>query len=257
MSRETKPIIKPFNFSGEHLDAMLVERASAYHIQGRTIVINPTIEEVYVGESPRKPIPPFSSTILLDTTIERATSLLLFQIKEENNLEKIILESGWQRYGDILGKAAEEGNGHGLSFPLDTPLWRSLQDDAGVMTFEPSSILNPAPLFQEPQSFQLKVNLWFAPQQTHCFIHNRHDFIEIHTQLCGYGSMQKFRTQRFQTLYEEQLMSPGYTPPVPFCHVTPDGTFEYPWHQYYAETACLWLAIEYHPLPLSTHEKLS
>jgi hypothetical protein len=43
-------------------------------------------------------------------------------------------------------------------------------------------------------------------------------------------------------------MGPGYTTPDPFCGTAPDGTFDYPWHQYRAESDCVWLAIEYHAM---------
>ena len=89
--------------------------------------------------------------------------------------------------------------------------------------------------------------MWVAPSQTHCFIHNKHDFIEIHSQIFGHGRMQKFKAQDYATLYEEIPMSPGYTTPLPFCHIKDNRTFVYPWHQYYTETDCIWLAIEYHP----------
>jgi hypothetical protein len=42
-------------------------------------------------------------------------------------------------------------------------------------------------------------------------------------------------------------MSPGYMTPVPFCSVEENTRFIYPWHQYYADTDCIRLAIEYHP----------
>ena len=245
VSVKTKSAVKQLNFAGAHIDAKLVEAVQDYHIQERTIVINPHIENVYVGEPPCKPIPPFSSTILTDTHIEQATSLILLRVKDETNIGNIILEQGWELYGDIVKKSP--GKGTGLSFPLNTPLWRSPQDDAGFITFDPAHILDQARTPQAQERFQIKVNLWFATEQTNCFIHNQHSFIEVHTQVYGNGRMQKFKAQDHQTLYEDQLMSPGYTTPVPFCRVGPDNTFVYPWHQYYADTDCIWLAIEYHP----------
>jgi hypothetical protein len=248
LSVKAKNVVKQLNFSGEHIEAKLVEYVRDYHIQGRTIVINPHMENVYVGEQPLKPIPPMSSTILADTHIEQATSLILLHIKEETNLGNIILESGWELYGDIVKKTAGAAKGSGLPFPLNTPLWRSSQDDAGFITFDPSHILDQAASAQKQERFQVKVNLWFATDHTNCFIHNQHSFIEVHTQVYGAGRMQKFKAQDHKTLYEDQLMSPGYTTPVPFCRVGPDDSFVYPWHQYYADSECIWLAIEYHPV---------
>ncbi|MDX3376575.1 hypothetical protein PV390_19455 [Streptomyces sp. ME02-6991-2A] len=35
-----------------------------------------------------------------------------------------------------------------------------------------------------------------------------------------------------------------------------DGSFQYPWHQYRADTDCVWLAVEYHRVtePTTTEE---
>ena len=60
--------------------------------------------------------------------------------------------------------------------------------------------------------------------------------------------MQKFNAQDHATLYHDEMMSPGYTTSVPFCRVTDPHTFVYPWHQYYADTDCIWMAVEYHPV---------
>ncbi len=60
--------------------------------------------------------------------------------------------------------------------------------------------------------------------------------------------MQKFKAQDYGTLYEDMLMSPGFTTVVPFCQVEDNNQYIYPWHQYYADTDCIWMAIEYHPL---------
>jgi hypothetical protein len=236
--------VKSLNFSGPHIEAKLVEQVRNYPIQGRTIVVNPHLANVYVSEPPRKPIPPLSSTILKDTGVEQAESLILFQVKEETNIGNVVLESGWKLYGDLVKKAP--GPGKSLSFPHNTPLWRSPQDDAGFITFDPQLMLEQASGPRGAERFQIKVNLWFAPQHTDCFIHNQHNFIEVHTQIYGYGRMQKFKAQDTQTLYEDQLMSPGYTTPVLYCSVGADSTFVYPWHRYYSDTDCIWLAIEYH-----------
>ncbi|HEY5704500.1 MAG TPA: hypothetical protein VIS96_02885 [Terrimicrobiaceae bacterium] len=44
------------------------------------------------------------------------------------------------------------------------------------------------------------------------------------------------------------MMSAGYTTTVPFCEVKGPRTFVYLWHQYYADTDCIWMAVEYHPV---------
>ena len=58
--------------------------------------------------------------------------------------------------------------------------------------------------------------------------------------------MQKFRERDEGTLYEDVTMAPGQTH-APFVRMTGPGTWEYPWHRYYATGDCIWLAIELHP----------
>jgi hypothetical protein len=231
---------KSLSFSGPHIEAALVENADRYLVEGRTIVANPGVSDVRVCTTPGTTIPPFSSTILSDTHIDRADSLILMRVNDEKTMPEIVEEPGWRLLGDLLdaGPAADP-------FPRETPLWKSPQDNAGTVVFEPSAVLKEArrSKFQE---FQIVLNLWFAPAGTDCFIHNRHDFIEVHTQVHGFGRMQKFREPDYGTLYQDVWMGPGYTTPDPFCGTASDGAFVYPWHQYRAESDCVWLAIEYH-----------
>jgi hypothetical protein len=239
--------VKQLGFSGPHVEGKFVQKVKDYPIQGRTIVINSHTSEAYGGETPRTRIPAFSSTILINTQIEHAVSLILLEVKETTNIGNIILEPGWDLYGRIIGSVPGHSSPPAIPFPPDTPLWRSPQEEVGHIEFDPSVVLGQTTVPQEIKRFSIKVNLWFAPAQTNCFIHNKHDFIEIHSQIYGSGRMQKFKAQDYATLYEELLMSPGYTTPVPFCNVQANQQFIYPWHQYYADTDCIWLAIEYHP----------
>ncbi len=247
MSISTYNRVKPLCFSSSHIAAKLVEDVRDYPIHGRTIVINPHMSAVYCGETPQTMLPPFSSTILKNTMVEQASSLLLLEVRETTNIGNIILEPGWDLYGKLIGTPPVHRSSD-IPYPIDTPLWRSPQESAGCIEFDPFAIAAPAATPKELSKFLLKVNLWFAPAQTNCFIHNKHDFIEIHSQIYGHGRMQKFKAQDASTLYEDVLMSPGYTTSVPFCSVQADNQFTYPWHQYFADTDCIWLAIEYHPV---------
>ncbi|MEU6062832.1 hypothetical protein [Streptomyces sp. NPDC047097] len=237
--------VSPLNFTGRHIEATLVRNAKDFLVQGRAIVVNIGVDAVFVGRTPRKSIPALSSTVLVDTRVEAADALVLLRIRdEEAGIAGIVDEPGWQLLGDLLGDA--EGVTGGRPFPKDTPLWKGPQDDAGRLEFDPAHLLKERPDARHPAPFDVKVNLWFAPAGTDCAIHNQHDFIEVHTQVHGTGRMQKFTAQDHHTLYEDVLMSPGYTTPDPFCATGPDGTYDYPWHQYRADTDCVWLAVEYH-----------
>jgi hypothetical protein len=228
---------KQLNFSGAYIDAKHVENAENYPILNRTIAINPQASDAYLmSETHASIIPAFSSTILKDTIIQKAESLLLLEVVETKNIGKIIFESDWELLGNLIDK-----------FPKDIPLWKSPQDEAGIVELDPYWMTRQSSTPHQKEKFSVKVNLWFAPSYTDCKIHNFHEFIEIHSQIFGNGRMQKFKKENFETLYEDILMSPGFTTSVPFCQIREQNQYTYPWHQYYADTDCIWLAIEYHP----------
>lgn len=245
----------PLNFSGPRIEALLVQDVKDYHVSGPAVVVNTGTTDVFVARTPRKRIPPLSSTILTGVRIEEAPSLLLLRVKDGTAIADITHEPGWDLLGNLLaaagtpaGDTAPGGDGV-LPFPRDTPLWKSPQDHAGHLDLDPAHLLGESTAPGRLQPFEIRANLWFAPAGTDCSIHNQHDFIEVHTQLHGLGRMQKFTEQDHSTLYEDLPMSPGYTTPEPFCSTGPAGTYLYPWHQYRADTDCVWLAVEYHALP--------
>lgn len=240
--------IKALSFSGKHIVAKFIENVENYFVSGYTIVINVGTKDAMVGNEPRKPIPPLNSTILKDTIINSGDSLILLHVSDTRNIGNIIFEKGWKRYADTIVETSPNLNESSNSFPLNTPLWISSQDDLCEIKFDPYKLLGQQNTTENTTKFLVKANLWFAPSKTDCFIHNQHDFIEVHTQILGDGRMQKFKEQKHSTLYEDILMKSGYTTPIPFCDITENGNFIYPWHQYYADNDCIWLAIEYHPL---------
>ena len=70
--------------------------------------------------------------------------------------------------------------------------------------------------------------------------------IVVHTQIYGTGRMQKFLSKDFNSIYEDVLMAPGFTHD-PFAGVKDNDDIFYGWHQYYSDSDCIWMAIEYHP----------
>ncbi|MCZ8517819.1 hypothetical protein O9H85_37170 [Paenibacillus filicis] len=230
--------IRRLSFSDRHIDAVLIENVRDYYIQERTIVVNPGMTDAIVGESPEKAVKPLTSAILREVSIKSADKLVLLIVTDTTNIGNVILEPGWVAVRELVPALK------------DTPLWRSPQDSIGTVDFDPYVITGQSSEPIRRDTFLVKVNVWFATSNSNCAIHNQHDFIEVHTQIYGYGRMQKFKEQDFATLYEDMQMSPGFTTPVPFCSIE-QGTnskYVYPWHQYYADTDCIWLAVEYHPL---------
>lgn len=229
--------IKHLSFSGDYIDAKYVENVENYYIHNRAIVVNPQESNAYLNETNVSIIPAFSSTILDDTIIKEARSLFLLEVVETRNIGKIVFETGW----DLLG------NFPGSDFPEDVPLWMSPQDEAGIIEVDPYFMVRQSSKPSHQEKFSVKVNLWYAPSHTDCAIHNQHDFLEIHTQVFGQGRMQKFKVKEFDSLYEDLVMTEGYTQIVPFYQVHENQQYTYPWHQYYSDTDCIWMAIEYHP----------
>ncbi|MCE7003195.1 hypothetical protein LWC34_10180 [Kibdelosporangium philippinense] len=214
---------RPINSANAYIDAQFVVAPKDFPVLGRTIVVNPNLTPLTVGEEPVRHIPAFSSTVLVDTTIEQGDSVLLFRVLDEDNMADIVNQPDWSLFADLLP-----------GFPRSTQLYRGPVDQIGTIEFDPDIALAPtrqippsrgALAFTLPEgsdktgnsrTFRISVNLWFAPAGTDCAIHNVHEFIEIHSQIHGYGRMQKFKQRDHSTLYEDQLMSPGHTPPVPF-----------------------------------------
>ena len=74
--------VKHLNFSSSYITAIAVEDVRDYPIgENPTIVVNPHMKDARINE-PGQVIPPFSSTILKNTQIKEAKSLVLLEIKE-------------------------------------------------------------------------------------------------------------------------------------------------------------------------------
>ncbi|MFC8845623.1 MULTISPECIES: hypothetical protein [unclassified Micromonospora] len=235
---------RPLGFSGRHVRASLVEHAKEFPVEGRTIVVNLDATPAYLAEDPRAVIPAFSATTVVDSRLEQAGSVVLLRVDESTEIAGITREPGWAHFADVLAERAPAG-APPPSFPRATQLWRSPVDDGGVVVFDPAAMLGEG-RGDRLRRFRVRVNLWFSPAGTDCGLHDRHDFIETHAQVAGFGRMQKFRREEHGSLYEDVLMSPGYATPVPFCAFGTDPVFRYPWHQYRADTDCVWLVAEYH-----------
>jgi hypothetical protein len=239
--------IADLSFSGQHIVAQAVEDARWFHVRDRSIVVNVGMTAAPIVGHPTKVIRPLNSTILQDAVIESAERLVCLSVAQLRNVGRIIFEPGWALYWDVLVKELGLAGAAATGYQKQTPLWRSSQDTIGTVSFDPHYITGQRVTPISLANFVIRVNLWFAPEHTDCAIHNRHDFIEVHTQVYGMGRMQKFRESDITTLYQDIVMGPGYTTPDPFCWVTDDSTYHYPWHQYYSDTDCIWLAVEYHP----------
>ena len=233
-----KNLLEPIKFSDKYLKAVWLRNVKDYHIEERTIVVNLGEEKAYIAVSPEKYLLPRTSTILKEVSLKSADSLLLIEIVESINIGGIVLDKAWNQLGGID------------DFPKDVPLWKSPQYDIGEVELDPYFItgLSNQSNKHKLKKYKVKANLWFSSAKTNAGIHNKHtvpDFLEVHTQIYGTGRMQKFHSSNFNTLYEDVILSPGNSH-IPFASVNERGNFVYPWHQYYADTDCIWIANEFH-----------
>ena len=142
---------------------------------------------------------------------------------------------GWDWFGDIYD-----------GFPRETPLYMSSIDTVGKVLEDPMVFTREKSVAKDLKEFDIKLKCWWSPNETDCFIHNEHPFLEVHTQIHGIGRMQKFRERDPSTVYEDVRMAPGFTH-EPFCVVTGPNQWTYPWHRYYTDLESIWLAVELHP----------
>lgn len=220
------------NFDSDIARVRVLHDAADEHVESRAVVVNLGMTDAATGTRQQAPLPPMSSTIVTRGTVSGALVMLIDPGALEpgdDDLEAQARRHGWQ---DFYG-----GDG-----PV---LLRSPQDTVGTVLLDRGVVLRQDGLTHGRTPHTVRTNLWFSPSGTDCGIHNVHPFIEVHTQITGYGRMQKFDSKDHQSLYEDQQLSPGVTNPVPFC-ADRAGELVYPWHQYRADTDCLWLAIEYH-----------
>lgn len=226
-------LVRKLAFADDFIYAELIENVRDFVVED-AIAINLSPNPMITGSDHPAVVPAWKSTWLQGGMIQSAERVALIKVIRKTNLGGAGLR-GW----DWLGNRIE-------SFPRDTPLYISPFDHIGEVTLDPFVFTNERVQSEKTQAFDLRLNLWWSPGDTDCFIHNKHPFLEVHTQIHGLGRMQKFHENDETRRYENIPMSPGATHD-PFCQVTDKNQWTYPWHRYYADSDCVWLAIELHP----------
>jgi hypothetical protein len=226
---------RPLSFSNDWIESVLLKAVREVQVEDAIVVNLSSVPLRYRAGGDHGAILPWKSSMLRHCTLEQGETAALLRVRQRTNLGGVAL--GWDWYG--------RGN---PQFPRRTPLYISSQDEIGEVQLDPLvAFTRETSVSASPRRYRLKLNLWYTPEETDCGIHTGHQFLEVHTQLLGTGHMQKFRESNADTLYEDVLMPPGFTHD-PFFTVGNDRSFRYPWHRYYAETDCIWMAVELHPL---------
>jgi len=226
---------RSLSFSNDWIESVLVSAVRNMPVEDAIVVNLSTTALHYRVGGDHGTVLPWKSAMLRHCTLESGETVALLHVRQRTNLGGVAL--GWEWYGR-----------RNQQFPRGTPLYISLQDEIGDVQLDPvHGFTHETSVSASPRRYRLKLNLWYTPEETDCGIHTGHQFLEVHTQVLGTGHMQKFRENNSETLYEDVPMLPGFTHD-PFFVVGDNGSFSYPWHRYYAETDCIWMAVELHPL---------
>lgn len=227
-------------FSSPLIDCRVADARRDHHLRAPVIVVNPGPTPVSIHATPRQTVPPFASELLMDATISADHPILLVRVIQDEGLKHAASWPGWRHLSQALDSADP--------IVAATHLWRSERDCFGVFQRAPHLVEPQAFDLHAARRYRMTANLWFAPAGTDCLIHNRHDFLEFHVQLHGIGHMQKFSRNDRATQFSDTRLSPGASHPIYECARDPAGGYLYPWHQYHAETDCIWLVVEYAPI---------
>lgn len=229
MTNKTRPLA----FADDFIYAELVEDPRDFAVED-AVVVNLSASPMVTGSDHPAIVPAWKSTWLKGGHIKSGERAALIKVKRKTNLGGCVFR-GWEWLGNRI-----------KSFPRDTPLYISPFDHIGSIRTDPFLFTNERSVAKDLQDFDMRLNLWWSPGDTDCFIHNEHPFLEVHTQIHGLGRMQKFKSRDEAAIYEDVPMAVGYSHD-PFCRVTGPNQWTYPWHRYYADTDAVWLAIELHP----------
>lgn len=223
---------RPLAFDGKYVKAHLVETVRGYAATG--VVTNLSNEPMVVGGDVPGVIPPWKSTILKNGKIIRAERVSVVDVPDVTNLGGLVFD-GWDWFGNCVA-----------AFPRTTPLYISARDAVGGIALNPWRFSNHPKPPDETDHYHIYLNLWWAPGKTDAALHNTHSFLEIHTQIFGFGRIQLFEDQASAEPYREIITAPGDTHD-PIMQVTAKRNYAYPWHRGWTDTDAIWMAIELHP----------
>ncbi|MDC9588529.1 hypothetical protein PSI23_04165 [Xenorhabdus sp. XENO-10] len=227
------------DFSSVLLPCFILKKECLFKEKRKILVINFKDKTICLEENGIL-LSPFCSIITYNTKLSSSDDVLCFFLPD--NIFKVN-NVNWKNSKIYDGLIKDYSDNDKF---IEKKFLRSNSDSLGIAKFNPNNLWNNYVDDIVSQQFEVKVNLWFAEQGTHCGIHNEHSFIEIHTQILGFGRMQCFKNEKYNSLYKEIAIAPGTTTSRAFCNG--GHGYKYPYHQYYADTNSIWLALEYHPL---------
>jgi hypothetical protein len=204
--------VHQFQFPEPFFTIKAIKEEKQYAIDEKSIVVNLGGKSLWIKN---RPLDFCKSTIVRKVEIRDVRRAVVVEHYEKNGEGERFcdaIRSQWRLIYDISGQERHKGIG----------LWRS-----------------PKERFD-----YIDLNLCFINAGVDTGLHKGHspNFREVHTQLMGYGKMQKFEKNDLTTLYQEVILAPGNTH-EPFF----DRENVYPWHQYHSISDAVYMPIEVLP----------
>ena len=187
--------IKKLQFSEPFYKIKWIDNEMQYKIDNTSIVINLGERGIRVKD---KPLVYLKSTIVRNLIVKDIHRALVIEDYERNRNHAELfaeIQKRWPLMYELTGQDRFKG----------IPVRRSPKEKIDT----------------------IELCLFCVDAMTNVGLHKQHSHREVHTQLLGYGKMQKFEDNNYETLYQEEVLAPGYTH-EPF--YTEENV--YPWHQY-------------------------
>jgi hypothetical protein len=198
--------IKKFEFSEPFYTIKWIDNEVQYKIDKTSIVINLGKRGILTKD---KALGYLRSTIVRNVTLKDIQRALVIEDYERNK-EPEELFSEIQRQWPLMYELTGQDRFKGI------PVRRSPKEKIDT----------------------IELYLFCVDAMTNVGLHKQHSHREVHTQLLGYGKMQKFEENDYNTLYQEEILAPGYTH-EPF--YAEDNV--YPWHQYQSVSDSIYLYV--------------
>jgi hypothetical protein len=201
--------IKSLQFPEPFYTIKVIHEEKQYKIDKKSIVINLGNKDIPVKD---KPLGYLKSTIVKNVILNDIQRALVIEDYEKNSSNPEFfneIKKRWRLMFDISKQERHKG----------IRLWRSPKEKVD----------------------NIDLNLCYISANVDTGPHKGHssNFMEVHTQLLGYGKMQKLEENDINTMYQEVILAPGYTH-EPFFNE--DNV--YPWHQYHSISDAIYMPIE-------------
>lgn len=201
--------IKTLQFCEPFYTIKAVSDENQYAIGRKSIVVNLGERNIMIKDMPLFRLKSTIVTNVMVRDLQRALVIEDYEIVGDLPGLFARMKKQWRMMYDLTGQERHKG----------VRFWRS----------------------SKQKIFNAEVNLCCIDALVDTGLHREHSipFREVHTQLLGYGKMQKFEDNDPLTLYQEVILAPGLTHD-PFYN----DQDAYPWHQYQSISDAVFMAIE-------------